>query len=203
MTRRWPKPTGTAISTSTTSPCSPATARAGASSSSSRRGWGHPREDHLLPGQPPVHPVQPDGELPGHHAERVGRCPGILLLDTYLAPFVKTDHLTQKEVKQCIQSFVFGVNTPSRWGTQAPFSNITLDWTVPKRSGEPARHRGRQGEGFHLRRLQEGNGHGEQGVHRDHDRGRRQRPGLPVPHPHLLHHQGLRLVRHGEQPPAL
>lgn len=52
--------------------------------------------------------------------------------DTYLAPFVRVDHLTQKEVKQCIQSFVFGVNTPSRWGTQAPFSNITLDWTVPK-----------------------------------------------------------------------
>ena len=52
--------------------------------------------------------------------------------DTYLAPFVKVDHLTYKEVKQCIQSFVFGVNTPSRWGTQAPFSNITLDWTVPK-----------------------------------------------------------------------
>ena len=52
--------------------------------------------------------------------------------DTYLAPFVKVDKLTQKEVKQCIQSFVFGVNTPSRWGTQAPFSNITLDWTVPK-----------------------------------------------------------------------
>ena len=51
--------------------------------------------------------------------------------DTYLAPFVKVDHLSQKEVKQCIQSFVYGVNTPSRWGTQAPFSNITLDWTVP------------------------------------------------------------------------
>ena len=51
--------------------------------------------------------------------------------DTYLAPFVKIDHLTYKEVKQCIQSFIFGVNTPSRWGTQAPFSNITLDWTVP------------------------------------------------------------------------
>lgn len=51
--------------------------------------------------------------------------------DTYLAPFVKVDSLTQKEVKQCIQSFVYGVNTPSRWGTQAPFSNITLDWTVP------------------------------------------------------------------------
>ncbi len=52
--------------------------------------------------------------------------------DTYLAPFVKTDGLTYKEVKQCVQSFVYGVNTPSRWGTQAPFSNITLDWTVPK-----------------------------------------------------------------------
>ncbi len=51
--------------------------------------------------------------------------------DTYLAPFVKIDNLTYKEVKQCIQSFIFGVNTPSRWGTQAPFSNITLDWTVP------------------------------------------------------------------------
>ncbi|QNL43632.1 ribonucleoside triphosphate reductase [Oscillibacter hominis] len=52
--------------------------------------------------------------------------------DTYLAPFVKADNLSQKEVKQCIQSFVYGVNTPSRWGTQAPFTNITLDWTVPK-----------------------------------------------------------------------
>ena len=51
--------------------------------------------------------------------------------DTYLAPFVKKDNLSYKEVKQAIQSFVFGVNTPSRWGTQAPFTNITLDWTVP------------------------------------------------------------------------
>ncbi len=52
--------------------------------------------------------------------------------DTYLAPFVKIDNLNQKEVKQCIQSFIYGVNTPSRWGTQAPFSNITLDWVCPK-----------------------------------------------------------------------
>ena len=51
--------------------------------------------------------------------------------DTYLAPFVKVDNLSQKEVKQCVQSFIYGVNTPSRWGTQAPFSNITLDWVVP------------------------------------------------------------------------
>lgn len=51
--------------------------------------------------------------------------------DTYLAPFVKVDHLSYSEVKKCIESFIYGVNTPSRWGTQAPFSNITLDWTVP------------------------------------------------------------------------
>ncbi len=51
--------------------------------------------------------------------------------DTYLAPFVKVDNLSYTEVKKCIETFIYGVNTPSRWGTQAPFSNITLDWTVP------------------------------------------------------------------------
>ena len=51
--------------------------------------------------------------------------------DTYLAPFVKIDNLSYEQTKKCIESFVYGVNTPSRWGTQAPFSNITLDWTVP------------------------------------------------------------------------
>ncbi len=56
--------------------------------------------------------------------------------DTYLAPFVKKDNLSYYDVKKCIQSFIFGVNTPSRWGTQAPFSNITLDWTVPNDMAE-------------------------------------------------------------------
>ncbi|MCL1812017.1 MAG: ribonucleoside triphosphate reductase [Treponema sp.] len=51
--------------------------------------------------------------------------------DTYVAPFVKADKLTDKEIKQCLQSFIFGVNTPSRWGCQAPFTNITLDWSCP------------------------------------------------------------------------
>ena len=51
--------------------------------------------------------------------------------DTYLAPFVKVDNLSYPEVKKCIEAFIYGVNTPSRWGTQAPISNITLDWTVP------------------------------------------------------------------------
>ncbi len=51
--------------------------------------------------------------------------------DTYLAPFVKVDNLSYNDVKKCIEAFVYGVNTPSRWGTQAPFTNVTLDWTVP------------------------------------------------------------------------
>ena len=51
--------------------------------------------------------------------------------DTYLAPFVKADDLPYDQVKKCVESFIYGVNTPSRWGTQAPFSNVTLDWTVP------------------------------------------------------------------------
>ena len=52
--------------------------------------------------------------------------------DTYLAPFVKEDNLTYEEVKKCIESFVYGCNIPARWGTQAPFTNITLDWVVPE-----------------------------------------------------------------------
>jgi ribonucleoside-triphosphate reductase len=59
--------------------------------------------------------------------------------DTYIAPFVKADKLSDREVKQCLQSFVFGVNTPSRWGSQAPFTNITLDWVCPTDlCGKPA-----------------------------------------------------------------
>ena len=65
--------------------------------------------------------------------------------DTYLAPFVKIDNLTYDEVKQCIQSFIYGVNTPSRWGTQSPFTNVTLDWTVPNDLAElPALVGGRE-----------------------------------------------------------
>ena len=52
-------------------------------------------------------------------------------VDTYLAPFVAQDNLSYKEVKQAMQSFIFGVNTPSRWGSQAPFTNVTFDWVVP------------------------------------------------------------------------
>ena len=61
----------------------------------------------------------------------MGGSTGFSSFDTYLAPFVKVDHLSYPEVKKCIEAFIYGVNTPSRWGTQAPFSNITLDWTVP------------------------------------------------------------------------
>ena len=100
--------------------------------------------------------------------------------DTYLAPFVKIDNLSQKEVKQCIQSFIYGSLLQHHPG---------LD--LPEGSGKPAGHRGRQGVGLHLRRVPEGNGHGQQGLHRNHDRRRRQRPRIPVSDSHLFDHAGL------------
>ncbi len=51
--------------------------------------------------------------------------------DTYLAPFVRIDNLTYEDVKQAMQSFIFNLNVPSRWGTQTPFTNLTFDWTCP------------------------------------------------------------------------
>lgn len=52
-------------------------------------------------------------------------------VDTLLAPFIWYDHLSYEEVKQALQEFVFNVNVPTRVGFQTPFTNITLDLTVP------------------------------------------------------------------------
>jgi ribonucleoside-triphosphate reductase len=68
--------------------------------------------------------------------------------DTYLAPFVKKDALSEAEVRQCMQSFLFGVNTPSRWGSQAPFTNVTLDWTCPADLRDKEAVVGGKGAGF-------------------------------------------------------
>ena len=116
--------------------------------------------------------------------------------DTYLAPFVKVDNLTQKEVKQCIQSFIFGVNTPSRWGTQAPFSNITLDWVVPPDLRDLKAIVGGKEQSFTYGECKKEMDMVNKAFHRHYDRGRRERPRLPVSHPHLFHHQGLRLEPH-------
>ena len=90
--------------------------------------------------------------------------------DTYLAPFVKDGSISpMTRSKNASRSFVYGVNTPSRWGTQAPFSNITLDWTVPNDLAElPAIVGGKEMD-FTYERLPDGNGYGQQGLHRDHD----------------------------------
>jgi ribonucleoside-triphosphate reductase len=53
-------------------------------------------------------------------------------VDTLLAPFVKKDKLTYKEVKQNMQRLIFSLNVPSRWGCQAPFTNFTFDWEIPE-----------------------------------------------------------------------
>ncbi|WP_445227778.1 ribonucleoside triphosphate reductase [Corynebacterium sp. H128] len=53
-------------------------------------------------------------------------------VDTYLAPYVRVDNLNYDQIKQCFQEFVYNLNVPSRWGTQTPFTNVTLDWTCPE-----------------------------------------------------------------------
>ena len=68
-------------------------------------------------------------KVPGNRGYKLAQA--FSSFDTYLSAFVKAENLTYKQVKQCVQSFIYGVNTPSRWGTQAPFTNITLDWVVP------------------------------------------------------------------------
>jgi len=52
--------------------------------------------------------------------------------DTYLAPFIRKDKLSYEEVRQNVQVFIYNMNTPSRWGTQTPFTNLTFDWTCPE-----------------------------------------------------------------------
>lgn len=51
--------------------------------------------------------------------------------DTYLAPFIANDHLSYTEVKQSLQEFIFNINVPTRVGFQTPFTNLTMDLTVP------------------------------------------------------------------------
>ena len=106
-------------------------------------------------------------------------------------PFVKADNLTYPEVKKCIESFIYGVNTPSRWGTQAPFSNITLDWTVPDDLAElPAIVGGKEMD-FKYKDCKPEMDMVNKAFIRNHDRRRRQRQGFRYPDSHLLHHQGI------------
>ena len=52
--------------------------------------------------------------------------------DTYMAPYIRLDNLSYKEVKQHLQEFIYNLNVPSRWGTQTPFTNLTFDWVCPE-----------------------------------------------------------------------
>jgi len=147
--------------------------------------------------------VQPDGELSGHHAERMGRRPGVLQLRHLSGP-LREGGQPHPEGSQAVRAVLrLRREHPVPLGHAGTVFQHYAGLDLPRGSRGPEGHRGRQGDRLYLRRVPEGNGHGEQGLHRDHDRGRRQRPGLPVPHPHLFHHQGLRLERHGEQPPAV
>ena len=52
-------------------------------------------------------------------------------VDTYLAPYVRADHLTYEQVEQAFQELIYNLNVPSRWGSQTPFTNFTFDWVCP------------------------------------------------------------------------
>ncbi len=75
--------------------------------------------------------------------------------DTYLAPFVRADRMTYAEIKQCMQEFVYNLNVPSRWGTQTPFTNITLDWSCPEDLREQEPMLGGDPAGFTYGELEE------------------------------------------------
>ena len=125
--------------------------------------------------------------------------------DTYLAPFVKADNLSYREVKRsAIESFIFGVNTPSRWGTQAPFSNITLDWIVPKDLANTPAIVGGKNADFTYGDCKAEMDMVKPRVHRNDDRRRCKRTtGIPVSDPDILHHKGFRLVGNGKQQASL
>ncbi len=53
-------------------------------------------------------------------------------VDTYLAPYIRKDNLSYRQVEQAIQELVYNLNVPSRWGSQTPFTNFTFDWVCPE-----------------------------------------------------------------------
>jgi len=85
-----------------------------------------------------------ESDAPNHFREALGQMANFLGIlqsewagaqafssfDTYLAPYIFKDKLTYKEIKKNVRSFVYNLNVPARWG-QSPFTNITIDWTVP------------------------------------------------------------------------
>ncbi len=86
-----------------------------------------------------------ESDAPNHFREALGQMANFLGIlqsewagaqafssfDTYLAPYVFKDKLSYSEVKKNIRSFIYNLNVPARWG-QSPFTNITIDWTVPR-----------------------------------------------------------------------
>ena len=115
--------------------------------------------------------------------------------DTYLAPFIRKDNLSYGEVRQYIQEFIYNLNVPSRWGTQTPFTNITMDWVVPDDPARAGAVDRRRGDALHLRRPPGRTRHDQPRLHRGDDGGRRQGPGVHLPDPDLQHHQGFPLGR--------
>ncbi len=97
-----------------------------------RKGFGHvPNQIHSFPAKhletATLHMVNFIGTMQGEFAG----AQAFSSVDTFLAPFVRADKLGYENIKQDIQKLIFGLNVPSRWGWQTPFSNLTFDWTAP------------------------------------------------------------------------
>lgn len=75
---------------------------------------------------------RPDGQLYGHLANEWAGAQAFSSVDTYLAPYIRADHLTYEQVEQSIQELIYNLNVPSRWGSQTPFTNFTFDWVCPE-----------------------------------------------------------------------
>ena len=117
--------------------------------SAHRRGPGrHSRQDRLQARLAPLHPRAANGEFSRRVQNESAGAQALSSFDTYLAPFVRKDAMSEADVRQCMQSFLFGVNTPSRWGSQAPFTNVTLDWTCPADLRDKEAVVGGKGAGF-------------------------------------------------------
>jgi len=97
-----------------------------------KKGFGHvPNQVHSFPAKhletATLHMVNFIGTMQGEFAG----AQAFSSVDTFLAPFIRADKLDYEKVKQDIQKLIFGLNVPSRWGWQTPFSNLTFDWTIP------------------------------------------------------------------------
>ena len=192
--RKSARRTATPTCTSTTSTCSPAIAPAGRCGLLLHEGL------NGVPGKVEAGPPKHMGSAVGQIVNFLGTlqnewagAQAFSSFDTYMAPFIRKDAMTFAAVKQCIQELIYNLNVPSRLGHADAVHEPDVRLGVSRRPRGPDPGHRRAGNAVHLRRPAVRDGHDQPRVHGSDDRGRRARPGVHVPDPHLQHHAGLRL----------